>query len=195
MRDEPSGNDPKIIWQEQPTELSTMTLKLIHRKARDLHERTRRELLRNVAGLIVVIAICGVGIARAHSPAQWAVFALAVVWGLAGQYVLNRGMRPAALPGDAALSTGLEYYRREVERRFYIFRRALQWSIGPVLVAIGAWIVPVLWSVRNRGLIPNGLPFMLMFALWIVAVFIVRMKQQRELKREMEELNDIESMN
>jgi hypothetical protein len=38
-------------------------------------------------------------------------------WSLIGQYFLNRGTWPATLPGDAALGSGLESYRWEVERR------------------------------------------------------------------------------
>jgi hypothetical protein len=36
--------DPKKIWQDQPKETSTVTLKMIRMKVRDLRTKTRRQL-------------------------------------------------------------------------------------------------------------------------------------------------------
>jgi len=43
-------------------------------------------------------------------------FAVALAWSLAGLYFLNRGMWSAEMPGDAGLSTGLEFCRLQLER-------------------------------------------------------------------------------
>lgn len=194
MPDEPSRNDPRTIWQTQPTEPSTMTLEMIRRKARELHAKTRRELLRNIATPLVVAAFAGLGIiAQAQDPVQRTTFAVALAWSLIGQYFLNRGMWSATLPGDAALSTGLEYYRREVERRRYLFRRVLEWSFGPVVLAIGALILPaVIGGIRNRGLFANMMPFLALVVIWVAAFFVLRVRGQRELQREIAELKDVE---
>ena len=48
MADSPE-NDPKTIWQNQPTEPSAMTLDKIRQKVRELHAKTRRQLLGNLA--------------------------------------------------------------------------------------------------------------------------------------------------
>src|SRR5712672_1464271 len=125
MRDDPAANDPRRIWQNQPTEASSMTAEKIQQKARELRAKTRRELLGNFAVLLMVAGFSGLGIARARDPVQRAVCVLAIVWALVGQYVLHRGMWAATLPGDAALSTGLAFYRREIERRRHLFSRVL----------------------------------------------------------------------
>jgi uncharacterized membrane protein len=39
------------------------------------------------------------------------------------------------------------------------------------------------------------IPFLVLLALWLVGVFVVRMRQRRELQREIEELNDVEREN
>src|SRR5258707_1264260 len=127
MRDDPSGNDPRTIWQNQPTETSTMTLEKIRQKARELHAKTRREIIRNIAVAVVVIGVSVFGNAWAHDPWPRSAFAIAIAWVLAGQYFLHRGMWSATLPGDAALSTGLQNYREEIERRRHLFRHVLQW--------------------------------------------------------------------
>src|SRR5438309_307802 len=138
MRNDSSGNDPKTIWQNQTVEPSAMTLETIRRKASALHAKTSRELLGSIAAPLGVAVFSGLGAAIFHDPLQRAVFALALAWALAGQFFLHRGMWSATLPGDAALTTGLEFYRREIERRRYLFRRVLQWSFGPMVLAIGA---------------------------------------------------------
>ena len=98
------------------------------------------------------------------------------------------------MPGDAALSTGLEFYRREIERRRYLFRRVLLWSFGPVILAIGTFIL-ALAMIRGSKIFPNAMPFMTLVVIWIGAYFVIRMREQRELQREIDELNDIEKEN
>ena len=66
---------------------------------------------------------------------------MALAWSLAGLYFLNRGMWAVAMPGDAALTTGLEFCRREIERQRDLLRRVLLWSFGPIMLAIGTLIL------------------------------------------------------
>ena len=143
MRDDCPEDDPRTIWQNQPTEPSVMTLEKIRQKARELHAKTRRQLLGTLTGPLVVAFFYAFGIKQFPSLQQvlQPLFAFALVWSLAGLYFLNRGMWSAAMPGDAGFSTGLEFCRREIERRRDFFRRVLLWSLGPVLLAIGTFIL------------------------------------------------------
>jgi hypothetical protein len=123
-------------------------------------------------------------------------FALALVWSLAGLHFLNRGMWSPVMPGDAGLSTGLEFCRREIERRCDLLRRVLVWSFGPLLLAIGTFILALaMIGSTGRGILPNGLPFLVLVAVWMILYFVVRLREQRELKREIDELNGIEREN
>jgi hypothetical protein len=177
-----------------------MTLEKIRQKVRELHAKTRRELIKSIAGPLIVVAICGFAI-RFPDPLLRAILAFAIAWSLTGQYFLNRGMWSAPLPGDAALSTGLESYRREVERRHFLFSRIMLWQFGPVFFAIAILIV-LLASLEtgSRGmLLKEALlkmsPFLSLTVIWIAAVFVIRMRQRRELQREIDELNEIERVN
>ena len=97
------------------------------------------------------------------------------------------------MPADAGINAGLEFCRREVERRRDLVRRILLWSFGPVMLAIGTFIFALsMAGTRERGLFPNGLPFLIAIVVWIVVYFIIRLREQRELQREIDELNDIE---
>lgn len=166
-----------------------MTLEKIRQKVRELHAKTRRQLLGSFGVVLAVGALCSFGIKT--FAALLPLFAFPIAWSLVGLYFLNREMWSAAMPGDAALSTGLEFYRREVERRRYLFRRVLLWSFGPVLLAIGIFILALV-KVAGREIFPNAMPFMTLVVIWIAAYFVIRMREQRELQREIDELNDIE---
>lgn len=194
MQSELPENDPKSIWQNQPTEPSVMTLETIRQKVRDLRAKTRKQLLGNLAVLVFVVACYGFG--AKQFPAFRALFLLPIVWSLAGLYFLNRGMWSAEMPGDAALRTGLQFYREEMERRRALFRRTLVWGFGPIVLAIGVFLVAIAkLGAQRGGLFPNAIPFMSLVVIWIVAYFFIRAKEQRQLQREIDELNDIEKGN
>ncbi len=194
MPDDVPGDNPKNIWQHQPIEASTMTLEKVRNKARELHSRTRRKLLGTIVGPLAA-AFCYVFGIKEFPPLQLALqllFGFALAWSLAGLYFLNRGMWSEAIPGDAGLSAGLEFCRREIERRRDYLRRVLLWSFGPVLLAIATIILALtMIGGRLRGIFPNGLPFLALVGLWVIAWFVIRLREQRELQREIDELNDI----
>jgi hypothetical protein len=205
MRNDSSGNDPRTIWQNQPTETSAMTLEKMRQKTQELHAKTRWDLIKSISGPLIVIVICGFGI-RFLDPMLRALLAFAIAWSLTGQYILHRGMWPAPLPGDAALSTGLESYRREVERQRSLFGRFMLWQFGPLMFAIATLILLILTlGIGNRGMPLNGAiltgallkmsPFLTLMAIWIVSFFVIRMRAQRQLQREIDELNEIERAN
>jgi hypothetical protein len=192
------GDDPKTIWQNQPTEPSAMTLEKIRQKVRQLHAKTRRQLLGTLAGPLVAAFFYAFAI-RAFPSLQLAfnqLFAFALVWSLVGLYILNRGMWSVTMPGDAGLSTGLEFCRQEIDRRRHLLRRSLLWGFGPILLAIGTFILALATIAgKEKGLFPNGLPFLALVVVWIIGYFIIRLREQRELSREIDELDDIQRDN
>ncbi len=65
-----------------------------------------------------------------------------------------------------------------------------------MLLAIGALILAsAMVGTRDWGILPNGLPFLVLVGFWIVGYFTIRWRQQRELQREMDDLNEIEREN
>src|SRR5260370_3887300 len=144
MRDDPSGHEPRTIWQNQPTEPSAMTLEKIRQKVRELHAKTRRQLLGNLVVPLIVVAFYGFCIKQFHHPVLHLMFAFAIAWSLAGVYFLNRGMWSAMLPGDAALSTGLQSYRRVVGRRGSLPSRLRLFGVESLRFATSTLIVILL---------------------------------------------------
>jgi len=196
MRNSSSPDDSRSIWQNQPTEPSIMTVEKIRQKTQELHTKTRRALLRGMTTPLLVAGMAGWLITQIHGgPALRAVFAFAIAWSLAGQYFLNRGMWSGTLPGNAAASTGLQSYRIEVERRRYLSGRFLLWSLGPVVLAVAAFTLPILSLGIGNGMLRNTIPFLAVLTVWIVAVFVIRMRDRRELQREIDDLINIEKAN
>ncbi len=200
MRNDSSGNDPRIIWQNQPTEPSIMTLEKIRQKTQELHAMTRRKVIGNLIVPLAVFAFAGYGIAKFHDAVLRTVFACAIAWSLAGQYFLNRGAWSAMLPEDAAPSPGFESYRREVERQRSLFDRFMLWQFGPAVFAIGAAIVLILSLGIGSGMLLKGAllkmsPFLATVAVWMAGVFVIRMRDRRKLQKEIDELIDVEKAN
>jgi MFS family permease len=188
----------RTTWLNQQTEKPTMISKLIEQRSRDLSAKTRRKLIGTAAGPLAA------GFFYAYSvrefPALWQLlqlpFIFALAWGLAGVYFLNRGMWSAATPATAGPRTGLEVCRLEIERQRDLVRRSLVWSFGPVMLAIAMFVLALaMVSTTERGIFPNGLPFLILAAVWIVLWFVIRLREQRGLQREIDELKDIEMEN
>ena len=198
MQNDSPENGVRTIWLNQPTEKPTMISKLIEQRSRTLRAKTRRGLIGTVAGPLAA------GFFYAYSMRAFpalrqvvqASFAFAVAWGLAGLYFLNRGMWSAVTPGDLGIKTGLEVCRLEVERQRDLVRRSLVWSFGPTMLATATFILALaMVSPGAQGIIPNALPFLIVLVVWMVSFFVIKLRQQRELQREIDELRDLEMDN
>jgi hypothetical protein len=182
-------NDPKQIWQNQPREVSGRVLeKMIQRRARELNAKTRGEVIKLVAVLLFVAAISVFGLAKAHGPMQRLAFAASMVWALAALYAVNRGMWSPTLPGDAGVTTGLQFYRRELAQRQSLLGRFWGWIFGPLLLAIVTFFAPLV----GREQFPKIIPFVALFVVWIVAAFLIRIHTRKGLQCELDELDEIE---
>jgi len=173
-----------------------MTSKLIQQRLRDLRAKTRRKLFGTLAGPFVVGLIWAFVMKDLPSVRQalQPLLAFALAWSIAGVILLNKGMRSAPVPADVGVSTGLEFCRRELERQRDVVRRALIWSFGPIMLGIAALIAALsVVGTKDRALLPNGIPFLVLVATWIVAYFAIRIREQRALQHEIEELNEIDS--
>ena len=198
MQNDSPEEGPRTIWLNQPTEKPAMISKLIEQRSRKLRAKTRRGLIGTITGPLVA------GIFYWYSmrafPALRQVlqppFAFAIAWGVAGLYFLNRGMWSAVMAGDIGLNRGLEVCRQEIERQRDLVRRSLVWSFGPLMLAVATFVLALaMVSTRERGIFPNGLPFLVLMVVWIVSWFVIRFREQRGLQREIDELKDIEMEN
>ena len=198
MQNDSPESGVRTVWLNQPTEKPTMISKLIEQRSRELRAKTLRKLIGTVAFPLAA------GLFYAYSMKEFPAlrqvlqppFAFAVAWGLAGLYFLNRGMWSAVMAGDIGLNRGLEVCRQEIERQRDLVRLSLVWSFGPLMLAVATFVLGLaMVSTRERGIFPNGLPFLVLMVVWIVSWFVIRFREQRGLQREIDELKDIEMEN
>lgn len=193
MRDETGGTDLRNLWQNQPAQTQTMTPEELRQRAVKLRGQTRKALLRGLATPLMVTAALAWIMTRIHIGGMMkALGATAIVWSLAGLAFLNRGMWSAGLPESDGTRTALASYKREVERRHQVSRRFLLWSLGPVSLALVAFTAPLWKLAAEQGVAVRMLPFAVLLIIWIGAVAVIRFREQRELRREIETLDRLE---
>lgn len=195
MQNNSSNNDPREIWQSQPMEIPVMTLEEIRQRGQKLQAKTRRALLGWRALALLIVGISVFGIMWTHNPIMRAIFALSIVWTLAGQFLVNRKKWSPTPTQDALVSTGLKSYRTEVERRRYISAHFLLCIFGPSVLAVGTLAAQIISLARAQGAFSKTMPFLTALAIWIVGVFLIRMRDQRQLQEEINSLSLIENSN
>ena len=185
-------NDPKRLWQNQPREETPVTLEVIHQKAQKLRAQTQRELLGNVLTIPLTIAATWFGFLHTHELSYRSAFVVSIAWAALGQYLLHRGMWTVSPAERSGLMTGFEFYRREINRRRNLFGRFLQWNLGPIVLCLGALTLLLTGMARGVGKSGAALPFTTLGVLWLVALFVLRSRAQRELKKEIDQLDSME---
>lgn len=198
MDSNPSGQDPRKIWQDQPREPSKITMTLIRQRAQDLHAKTRRTLINSVISHVAALLGCIVGTVLSPSPGQRIAYAVGAIYAVAGATITHRGMWTEPMAGDSGLTTGIEFCRRELERHRALFSRALVWVSGPLIFVAGAYLVPALVASvyanahANPRVLAKAIPFFVLLGVWLVVMMFIRVKQKHGLRREIDDLNEIE---
>jgi hypothetical protein len=195
--DEFPMNDPKKIWQDQPTEAIRMSLNEIRRKAHKLQMKARLAALAwFVMGLVLCVFFARTS-ANAHGVVERIGWGMLSLWGLYGAYQAYKWIWPGSLAANATMSTSLDFYRRELERRHdyvqHVWRRSgLTFCFAGLAVVI---VPPLILLLRTPRLLMNVVPFFVLLAIWLAVFFPLRKRQQRNLQREIDELNALEGEN
>lgn len=186
--------DPQEIWQNQPTEPLKMSASDLRRKALDRQSKARSEALSTIIIGIILCFVFAWSFARAHEMLARLGWGLLSLCGIYAAYHAYKWIWPQSLPEEAPISTCLEFYRRELERRRDYPHR--WWRSGlPLLLLLGMVMAGVGTGARNAPPHPflNALPFLLVLAIWAVAFLFMRKKLGREnLQQEIEELRAFE---
>lgn len=195
MATEPPSDDPRNIWQNQPPEIPqmtpTMTLEEIHReKAKKLRARIRWvAVLSPVAPIIFGLAVAVLG----RNLVSQVAGALAILWTLIVHLPAVRRTWSHTTAGDAALLSGIEFYRRELRYRLTQFRRPWITLIIPIILGVVGLFAPAVPGlIRNPPLAINAVPFFLLLAIWFAMLRPVNRHQVEQLELELAELDALE---
>lgn len=127
--------------------------------------------------------------APAYDRLQEVGFAAVIAWAVVSLYWFRRRIwrRNPARP-DAIAATGLEYYRKELEQRRDHLRNAWLWH-GPLFLACMVLIVVLMGKAfPGSARLRSVLPLVVLLAVWTVFGLTRRLRQARELQREIDEI-------
>ncbi len=190
MPDESRTKDLGAVWRNQPEEeLSVNLQNLVNRRTRELYSSTRLEIIMSVCATLFFVAVIAWRFASAQDRLPQLGLIAVIAWVLISLYRFrDRIWRRKTSPQDALAATGLEYYRRELERRRDHLRNAWVWH-GPLFLACIV-LVAILMGKAFPGFerLRNVVPFVLVLAVWTVFGVVRRRRQVNDLQREIDEI-------
>jgi hypothetical protein len=189
MKEPNKMTDPIEIWKSQPINQQYLASIELHRKARNFQDDTRRKLAISLSGPIVAGGFYAF-LTKSFPGLNQSFLLAAPIWSLIGAYFLHRGMWTNETPADTGLSTGLAFCRRELTRQHQLDNRLQLWMHGPILLTVATFVFAL--TTTPDGIFPKGLPFLVLFATWVVAYAVSRYKQRQAFRRELDELKKIE---
>ena len=194
MPNESPRNDPRKVWQSQPTEEFAMSAEALRDKANRLYVKARFMALFAIYAGLVVGALFAIAALRAHYLLTGLGWCFLSVFGLYGAYQSYRWNRPGELPEGAPVSASLEFYRTELERRRdhlqHIWRRS-----GLPLCFLGLALIvgpPLAAAFQTPRLLVNAVPFLVLLMGWVIAFFTINRRERAQLQRDIDELRAFE---
>jgi hypothetical protein len=184
-------DDLRNVWQNQPTEVRTMSAELMRYKAQQQYQRGRFQAQASIALGIALCALFAWSCARAQELITRIGWGLLSLWCLWFAYQVYRWIWPEELAENAPTGPSLEFYRRELERRTRFARHNwLRAGLPLCFLGLGLVVLPPL--IRSPRLTPNALPFFTLLIAWFVAYLYQSSRNRRKLQREIEELRAFE---
>jgi hypothetical protein len=150
-------------------------------------------LLNSIVFAVLLAAASVYGSIWTDYPVARASFVVTAAWVLIGQFFLHRTKRQAAPPEDAGLRTSLDSCRRELERHIRFDRGVHLWLGWPLILAFGTLIGTLVVAVGGKGmLVKMAGPVLALLVVWALGIVVFRRSQEREFRRAIEELDQIE---
>jgi hypothetical protein len=189
MSDQTKGQDPGCIWRDQPEERLPVNLEqIVNRRTEELSSSTRSEILMSIGAAVLLFGVVAWRLQIAHEGLVEFGLGAAVAWVAISLYGFRRRIWRRDPSPEAVATTGLEYYRTELERRRNHLRNGWLWH-GPLFLA-SLILVAIFTGRANVAFQPlrNVLPLLVLLAAWTGFGFWRRWLQAKDLQREIEEL-------
>ena len=200
MTQHSSPTDPQDIWRSQKNEAKVMSIAELQNKILRVQSKRRREVRFNVVVTVIFTAIfISVSIRYVHE-----IFPL-VGWLLvigASLYILGftlfenlREGRAERFDTSLGMSSSLQFYRRLLEqkrrRARYMAIAAVPLVIGAVMNTIPAIVLTIQYPAGNIWV--RLVPFFVILVSWLLLFAMIRRRFHREMRRELEMVEAMES--
>jgi Flp pilus assembly protein TadB len=190
MSERSESRNAGVIWRHQPEEEVAVHLEqIVNRRTKELDWSTRWEILMSICAALLFAGVALLRMAPFRDRLLNIVLAAAGVWAILALYLSRRQIwRRESAPADAAAATGLEYYRRELERRRDHLKNAWLWH-GPLFLACLALIAVMIGrSFMGLERLLSVTHLLALLAAWTAFGVVLRLRQARELQREIDEI-------
>lgn len=184
MKAEIPPDDPRLIWQNQRREHTSMSVEEVRLRAYGLQTKIHRDLIVTIAVGFCALALTAMMIMKQpFTPARVVLVLLMLLIVI----TINRAYRvfwsPPALPPDATPSACVNFYRRELTAQY----KSVTWRrLLPEII---------LFSVVLRISFMTHLRFeaaRVLLPIFLVVILFGRYWQSRKLKRELDALSTFE---
>jgi hypothetical protein len=187
-------NDPRTIWQNQPKEPFKMSADEMRLRAQRFQTKGRLTAATGITSALLVCAFFGWSFARTHELVPRMGFGIISLAGIFMAFSTYKWVWPGNLPADTPVSTSLEFYRSELERRRdyrrHIWRRT---GLPYMFLGLAMVIIPALIAAFGAPrLFVNMIPFFLLLILWFILFFRGQKRSQHKLQQEIDELRAFE---
>lgn len=190
MPEEPDAKDFGAMWRDQPEEKLAVNLEqLANRRTQELYASTRSEIMMSIGSALFFVVVMAWRFGSEDRLQQLG-FLAAVVWVLISLYRFRDWIWRRARAQDALAMTGLEYYRKELERRRDHLRNAWLWH-GPLLLACAIFVATVI-DKTAPGRLRDVVPVFILLAVWTGFGIRRRLRQAKELQREIDDISLME---
>ncbi len=188
-------NDPRSVWQNQPKEPFKMSADEMRLRALRFQTKARLRAAAGITSALLVCAFFGWNAARTDELVPRLGLGIISLCGIFMAYSTYKWVWPGNLPADAPVSTSIEFYRSELERRRdygrHIWRRT---GLPYLFLGMAMFLAPALIAAFGAPrLFLNMIPFFLLLILWFVLFFRGQKRGQRKVQQELDELRAFES--
>ena len=160
---------------------------LINRRAQSLSSATRAEILTAILAALFFVAVIAWRFASEWDRLPQLAFLAALAWVAISVYWFRARIWPGGPQSDALAATGLDHYRRELERRRDHLRNPWLW-FGPLFLA-SLTLFGIFAGQMNFRSFRGSLPLLALLALWAILNMVRRRQQAADLQRELDEIS------
>jgi hypothetical protein len=194
MPNEPSSNDVRRLWHDQGEEPVKLSPDEIRSRAQGHRRRILRRNSTEYVAAAFVVAIFGYYIWHFH---EWFLrigSALVIAGAVYMVFQLHRRGSAASAPADLGLTTGLAFYRQELERQRALLDSVWRWYLGPFIPGLA--VITLGAAITNPAHSPYAWVFAGSYAAVVALAFwlVARLNQRcaGRLQRQVDELDAVE---
>jgi hypothetical protein len=193
MSDESSQDrHMKELWQGQPTEGVRMSIEQVQASAGSFQRKIQWRNAREYVAAFVVVVFFGFQFVRTGDLGARMGFGLLIAGMCYMVWQLHSRGSWRAVPKDAALSSCIEFKRRELERQRDLLSHIWSWYLGPLIPGLAVLIVDFAFAsqgrVRHNGLLVAA------YSLFVAGIFIgiakLNSRAASTLQKQIDELDE-----